>query len=110
MAGLILNHPFKINWFNASRIYNGEIIIGWLTAVEAGTDSIRVQRLDENGTKMWADELIVANAGITPNYILGVLWLSTLFTTIRDIVFLSEPCILVVPAETGSPVSPVVVC
>ncbi len=68
---LILNHPFKINWFNASRIYNGEIIIGWLTAVEAGTDSIRVQRLDENGTKMWADELIVANAGITPNYILG---------------------------------------
>lgn len=68
---LILDHPFKINWFNASRIYNGEIIIGWLTAVEAGTDSIRVQRLDENGTKMWADELVVANAGITPNYILG---------------------------------------
>lgn len=69
---LILNHPTKINWFNASRIYNGEIIIGWLTAVEAGTDSLRVQRLDENGSKIWANELIVANAGIAPDYILGM--------------------------------------
>ena len=69
---LILSHSTKINWFNASRIYNGEIIIGWLTAVNAGTDSLRVQRLDENGSKIWADELIVANADITPDYILGM--------------------------------------
>jgi hypothetical protein len=69
---LILNHPVKINWFNTSRIYNGEIIIGWLTAREAGTDSLLVQQLDENGAKVWTDDLVVANAGITPNYILGL--------------------------------------
>lgn len=69
---LILNHSVKINWFNTSRIFNGEIIIGWLTATDAGTDSLRIQRLDDNGTKMWTNELIVANAGITPNYILGM--------------------------------------
>ncbi len=69
---LILSHSNKINWFNVSRIFNGEIIIGWLTANEAGTDSLRVQRLDEDGTKLWTNELIVANAGITPNYILGM--------------------------------------
>lgn len=69
---LILSHSNKINWFNASRIYNGEIIIGWLTAIEAGTDSLRIQRLNDDGMKMWENELIVANAGITPNYILGM--------------------------------------
>lgn len=69
---LILSHSNKINWFNASRIYNGEIIIGWLTANEAGTDSLRVQRLNDDGMKIWPNELIVANAGITPHYILGM--------------------------------------
>ena len=68
----ILSHSTKINWFSASRIFNGEIIIGWLTAIEAGTDSLRIQRLNEDGTKIWENELIVANAGITPNYILGM--------------------------------------
>ncbi|MBK9356835.1 MAG: T9SS type A sorting domain-containing protein [Bacteroidales bacterium] len=69
---LILNHSTKINWFNASRIYNGEIIIGWLTSEVIGTDSLWVQRLDENGSKIWADDLPVANAGMLPDYILGM--------------------------------------
>jgi len=69
---LILNHSTKINWFNASRIYNGEIIIGWLNAAQLGTDSLWVQRLDENGSKIWADDLPVANAGMVPDYILGM--------------------------------------
>jgi hypothetical protein len=65
---LIIEHPEMISWFNASRIYNGEIIIGWVTL----TDSLRIQRLDEDGSKIWANELIVANASSTPNYILGI--------------------------------------
>lgn len=69
---LILQNPKMISWFNVSRIYNGEIIIGWISSMVLGTDSLRIQRLDENGSKMWANELVVANAAMTPNYILGI--------------------------------------
>lgn len=69
---LILEHPKMISWFNASRIYNGEIIMGWVTSGASLTDSLRIQRLSEDGSKIWAKELVVANAALSPNYILAI--------------------------------------
>jgi hypothetical protein len=68
---LILNHSNKITWFNACRIYNGEIMIGWVSSV-GGADSLSVQRLDTNGSKVWTNDLVIANASWEPSYILGL--------------------------------------
>lgn len=68
----ILNHSHKINWFNVCRIYNGEIIIGWISYIGGASDSLRIQRLDENGSKVWADDLVVSNAAWDPSAILGL--------------------------------------
>ena len=69
---LIINHSHKINWFNASSIFNGEIIIGWVSNTGGGSDSLNIQRLDANGSKMWTNDLLVANASLEPSYILGL--------------------------------------
>jgi hypothetical protein len=68
---LILNHSHKITWFNVSSIFNGEIIIGWVSYTGGGSDSLRIQRLDANGSKVWTNDLLVAHSSYDPSAILG---------------------------------------
>lgn len=70
----IANHYNKITWFNVSRSFNQEIIIGWASSSAAYpyNDSLRIQRLDDNGAKVWATDLLVANAAPSPVSILSV--------------------------------------
>lgn len=69
---MILNHSNQIKWFRASRIFNDEIIIGWITSTTSEPDSLYVQRLDEDGMKVWTNDLAVANTLANPIYILGL--------------------------------------
>lgn len=69
---IIVSHSNQINWFSASMKYNGEIIIGWITSKTSEPDSLYVQRFNENGMKVWANDLAVANTAANPIYILGL--------------------------------------
>lgn len=70
---MILNHDNKISWFNTSRIYNDEIIIGWVSHADGEFgDSLKIQRIDANGLKVWPSDLTVSNTGFEPNAILGL--------------------------------------
>ncbi|HEY9114471.1 MAG TPA: hypothetical protein VIN10_07195, partial [Bacteroidales bacterium] len=70
---LIMNHFNKINWFNVSRIYGDELILGWVTHAEGEFgDSLKIQKLDENGSTLWPADLLVSNTGFQPNAILGL--------------------------------------
>ena len=69
----ILHHATKISWFNTSRLHNDEIIIGWVSHTDGEFgDSLKIQRLDNNGQKDWPADLLVSNTGFQPNAILGL--------------------------------------
>jgi hypothetical protein len=52
---------------------NGEFIIGAHTGYNSSVDSLRFQKIDANGTKLWTNDLLVAFAeGCTGNYFLGI--------------------------------------
>lgn len=70
---MILQHANKIYWFNVSRLFNDEIIIGWVTHADGEFgDSLKIQRLDNDGLKVWPADLLVSNTGFQPNAILGL--------------------------------------
>ncbi|MEZ5084292.1 MAG: hypothetical protein R2750_12735 [Bacteroidales bacterium] len=53
----IIHHENKISWFNTSRLTNDEIIIGWVSHTDGEFgDSLKIQRLDNNGQKAWPAE------------------------------------------------------
>lgn len=70
----IIQHYHKINNFDVLRDYNQEIIIGWITKshLYPYSDSLRFQRIDNDGLKVWGNDLLVSNAAASPNSILSV--------------------------------------
>lgn len=68
---LIMSHPNKINWFNISRFENNEMILGWVSHLGGdAADSLKIQKLDEDGAMLWSDDLTVSHTGFEPNAIL----------------------------------------
>ena len=65
----IISHDRKLDWFKIYRIYEDEIIVAWTSE----GDSLTVQRLDEQGTTMWANDLVIGRAiPDAPTYILSL--------------------------------------
>lgn len=70
----IISHYNRLDWFTVNRMYNGEIIIGWRSTSNGYPypDTLRIQRLDETGSKVWTNDLVVGYAAPSPISILSV--------------------------------------
>ncbi len=69
----ILNYATPIVGLAVTRsAIDGEMIIGAHSYISVTTDSLRFQKLDDNGMKVWTEDLLVANAdGCAGYYMLG---------------------------------------
>ncbi|MBK7213050.1 MAG: T9SS type A sorting domain-containing protein [Bacteroidales bacterium] len=58
----IISHSKAINLFDVKKFDNGDIIIGWVTSTPAsnGLDTLLFQKLDNNGGRVWSQDLMVA--------------------------------------------------
>ena len=70
----IIEHYSHITAFSVQRSLNGEIIIGWASVSQSANwnDTLSFQRLDNNGARVWASDLIMASAGTSPYSIIYV--------------------------------------
>ena len=65
----IISHEKKLDWFKVYRLYEEEIIVAWASE----GDSLSVQRIDEQGAKVWTDDLVLGRSiPDPPTYIIGL--------------------------------------
>ncbi|MBL7943634.1 MAG: hypothetical protein JNM00_12755, partial [Flavobacteriales bacterium] len=71
----IIDEPGNIAFYDVMRdASTGEIFIGWVHDPVSFSDALKFQKLDENGAKVWASDLLVAQstACSPPHYILYI--------------------------------------
>ncbi|MCB0807327.1 MAG: hypothetical protein KDC05_16145, partial [Bacteroidales bacterium] len=71
---LIVSHYNRIFDYTIQRFDDGTMIAGWASKSDGYTysDSLHVRKLDDDGLAVWANDLLIANAGFEPNAILSV--------------------------------------